>query len=112
MNNFMQVFHEYDHMLTRKYGLTVKKECNSDCSNISQNKQRVLFYISGYIIYALHRKYERSGTLNKQKLYHVLGFSSEKSSEATKQYAAVFENKNNKNSGLKLLKNNFPWNRQ
>jgi hypothetical protein len=106
MNNFVQVFlMNMTKCLLENMTKMLKKECNKDCTNISDNEQKVLFYISGYIIHALHRKYARSGTLNKQKLNHVLGFSTDKSSETTKKYASMLENKDK--GGLKLPKDNL-----
>ena len=95
MNNFIQAFLlDMTQCLLENMTKLLKGECNSDYANISDNEQKVLFYTSGYIIHALNKKYSRPGKLNKLKRNIVLGFTAKKSSETSKKYATILENKN------------------
>ncbi|KAH3822995.1 hypothetical protein DPMN_124789 [Dreissena polymorpha] len=106
INNFVQVFLMcMMQCLLENMSKVLKTECKRDCTNISENEQKVLFYISGYIIHALNKKYSKSGTLNKQKLDLLLGFVTEKTSTVTRKYATIIQNKDR--CGLKLPKEGY-----
>ena len=108
INHFLQIFLlQFTKSVLDEFAKTKKVACSEETKTMTANDQKVLFYLAGYIISALTKKFKR---LKDEKLkefkFHVIDSlqTNEKHCNYLSKYTSMFEKKNR--GGLKYPSEN------
>ena len=103
INNFIQIFlMQITNSILQELANVMKNKSKEDNSTINENEQKVLFYVSGFIIHAVKKKYNKVHSKNEreQKLKVIDNLTSNTCDKKyLEKFATLLEKKNR--GGLK-----------
>lgn len=98
INNFLQVFMmELTSSLLKNFAHTMKNKSNEETETLSENDQKVLFYVSGFVIHALKKRYSKiSEEQGRLQMLNVMDSMTAKQCDEDflKKYRSFLEKKN------------------
>lgn len=109
INNFLQIFMmELTSAILKNLASTMKNESTDEAKTLSENDQKVLFYVSGFVLHALKKRYNKiKQGLDRQEMLTVIQSMTAKqcNENFVKKYASLLEKKNR--GGLQHPCDNF-----
>lgn len=98
ISNFVQIFlMQLTNSLLQFLTKTMEHKGSQDCATLSDNEQKVLYYISGFVIYALKKRYNKINQekVREKKLSIMDSLTCKNSEESfVKKYSSLLDKKN------------------